>query len=378
MKNPFDEETREDGFVSLAYSENKLIWPYIKEFFEKPITQVESQYDYTFGGSHLREGMARLLRKTCSKQLSKQHLVGTNGALGVLENLLFSLFNPGDKIALLVPYYPQHRVVLTFRNELEVVDVHDFEKLLEAIAARKVAGVLWTNPSNPIGHVFDSHHVARLVAACSANRVHLISDEVYATCVFDSEMIGVLNFCKTPQDGDYVHVVTGLAKLGFSGAKLGFVYTENPALVKTLRAMSRLTPVATPSAVYATRVLCADEHVVSSLLAQNATLLRNQYFSVVVELDRARIPYLPSQGGLTMVLDLRVKRDEKLKSNFGSSDEKKKKKSACSKLAPGWAGEEKLFEKLVLTAKVHFAAGRDFGFSEPGFFRMTFAESLKS
>jgi 1-aminocyclopropane-1-carboxylate synthase len=153
---------------------------------------------------------------------------------------------------------------------------------------------------------FTREQVAELVATCSRHRVHLISDEVYASCVFDSEMIGVLNFCNSPQDFDYVHVVTGLAKLGWSGAKIGFLYSENPALVKTMRAMSRLAPVATPGAVAAARMLNADENVLDSLLAQNAALLRNQYFHVVAQLDKARIPYLCAQGGLTMVLDLRV------------------------------------------------------------------------
>jgi hypothetical protein len=50
--------------------------------------------------------------------------------------------------------------------------------------------------------------------------------------------------------------------------------------------------------------------------------------------------------------------------------------AACAKLKPGWAGEDELFGKLVLDARVHLAAGRDFGFTEPGFFRMTFAEPL--
>lgn len=228
------------------------------------------------------------MQKTCSKTLSKNNLVGGNGALGVLENLLFCLFNPGDRIALLTPCYPQHRSVLSFRNQLETLEVDSFELLLEAIAARKVAGVLWTNPSNPCGTVYTREMVAQLVSACSRHHVHLISDEVYASCVFDSKMIDVLNFCSSNEDNNYVHVVTGLAKLGFSGAKIGFVYSENPALVKvfftkkerkkqnvlhsqkkTLRAMSRLSPIATPGAVAATRLLCAEVWWISFRLFGN-------------------------------------------------------------------------------------------------------------
>jgi histidinol-phosphate/aromatic aminotransferase/cobyric acid decarboxylase-like protein len=97
--------------------------------------------------------MCRLLRKTCSKKLSKHNLVGGNGALGVLEHLTFCLFDPGAKIALLTPCYPQHRVALTYRNQMQIVEVNEFSKLLKAVAAREVLGVVWTNPSNPCGTV---------------------------------------------------------------------------------------------------------------------------------------------------------------------------------------------------------------------------------
>jgi hypothetical protein len=37
---------------------------------------------------------------------------------------------------------------------------------------------------------------------------------------FSGEMISVLDFCKSELDTQYVHVVTGLSKLGWSGAKV--------------------------------------------------------------------------------------------------------------------------------------------------------------
>jgi histidinol-phosphate/aromatic aminotransferase/cobyric acid decarboxylase-like protein len=159
LKDPYD-EINPNGFISLAYSENKLIWPYIKEWFQKPLSQVESQYDYTFGGSLLREGLLFCGRcndcltffvKECAVCCEK--LVPKSCRNTILEHLTFCLFDPGAKIALLTPCYPQHRVALTYRNQMQIVEVNEFSKLLKAVAAREVLGVVWTNPSNPCGTV---------------------------------------------------------------------------------------------------------------------------------------------------------------------------------------------------------------------------------
>jgi aspartate/methionine/tyrosine aminotransferase len=85
--------------------------------------------------------------------------------------------------------------------------------------------------------------VAELVETAVRHRVHVISDEIFATCVFAGEMISVLDFCNSDLHRQYVHVVTGLSKLGWSGAKIGFAYTEHPELIRALRAVSRLTPI---------------------------------------------------------------------------------------------------------------------------------------
>ncbi len=355
VQNPYSTRNT-DGFVSLAYAENKLIWPHVEEWFKHPLTQVESLYDYTFGGARLRRGFIRFLELTTTKTLSPHSLVGGDGALAVLESMAFCLFDPGDRVALLVPCYVQHRNILTYRNQLLVEEVVSYDALIEAVTERRVQGVVWTNPSNPTGTIFSRQQIARLVEACTAHRVHLISDEVYGTCVFGREqLVSVLDYCVSDEHKSFVHVVSGLAKLGWSGAKLGFAYTESPQLIKAMRALSRLAPVATPGAVAATRMLTAEGSVLEDLLATNAKLLRNQYQAVATQLERVRIPYLAAQGGLTLVIDLRA---------------------ACAALRPGWEGEEEMHDRLVTEARVHLAAGRDFGCREPGYFRMTFAEPL--
>jgi iron(II)-dependent oxidoreductase len=183
--------------------------------------------------------------------------------------------------------------------------------------------------------------------------VHLVSDEMYSTCVFGGSFVSVLDFCAEGQR--YVHAVSGLAKLGWSGAKVGYVYTESAELVGALRALARIAPLAKHGAIAATRLLSSEAPVVDAVLAANARLLGDHYHAVARLLERKRIPYLPAGGGLTVVLDLRA---------------------ACGSLELGWPGEEAMHAHLLASARVNLASGREFGFRDPGYFRMTFAEKL--
>ena len=351
MANPYT-ETNVDGFISLAYAENKLVWPFIAEWYRgTALTQAESLYDYTFGGSSLRRGFVRYLSRFTSKELSHNNIVAGDGALAVMENLAFALFERGDSIGLLMPCYAQHRNILTHRAGNVIVAAESLEAMMLLIREHKVRGVIFTNPSNPAGFVYSRQQVKELVDACAGHKVHLISDEIYASCVFDGTMVSVLDFVTTEAHEPYIHLISGLAKIGWSGAKLGLLYSSSRPLITTMRALSRLAPVATPGAAAATRMLAAGSHVLESLLKSNARLLRNQYASVTQMLDSLRIPFIPAMGGLTICLDFRA-------------------------LVKDFAGELALYNIFVSEGRFQLAQGKDFGFRVPGFFRVTLAEPL--
>ncbi len=208
-----------DEFVGLAFAENKLIWPVVEQWFREPLSHAESLYDLAYGSAKLRQGLVDLMQRNTSKPLDPEHLVCGDGALSVLESLLFCLLDEGDSVAVLLPCYSQHRTVLMLRNRLCIEGYDSFERLLEAVAQRRVRAVVWTNPSNPAGTVPSRELVGQLVETCAASEVHLVSDEMYSTCVFGGSFVSVLDFCSDETHRRFVHAVSGLAKLGWSGAK---------------------------------------------------------------------------------------------------------------------------------------------------------------
>lgn len=335
----------------------------VRHWFAQSITQKGSLYEYSFGSAALRKGFARFLSLNFapSRSLNHNHLVGGDGALSVLDQLIYCLFDARDTVALLVPCYPQHLNCLEFRNDVNVLKVHGYAELLSLLdssGAAGIKGILFSNPSNPTGSVLSRTQLETLVEVATKKQIHLICDEIYAPTTFGAEFCSLLQ-CSL-QESPYIHIVTGLAKIGFSGAKIGFLYTESPNLIAAMRALSRMAALATPGALAAERMLSSPDSTLQSLVLTARRQLCDQYNATVNALRLAFIPYVGDcKGGLTIVLDLR-----EVCKNHGQGE--------------GWAREEWLNETLIKEARVQLAPGRQFGFPEPGFFRMTIAEPLPS
>ena len=48
----------------------------------------------------------------------------------------------------------------------------------------KTAAVVFNNPSNPTGALFDRKHMEQLVAICDKFKVPIVADEIYAGMIF--------------------------------------------------------------------------------------------------------------------------------------------------------------------------------------------------
>lgn len=102
--------------------------------------------------------------------------------------------------------------------------------LEETLAATKtpVRALIISNPHNPLGRCYSRETLLKIAGFCSNNKIHLISDEVFALSVFSSkDLPDATNFTSVlaldqkiiPQDS--VHVVWSVSKdLGLGGARL--------------------------------------------------------------------------------------------------------------------------------------------------------------
>ena len=71
---------------------------------------------------------------------------------------------------------------LIYENFLQnwKVDIESLEHSID----EETAAVVFNNPSNPTGALFDRNHMEQLVAVCDKFKVPIVADEIYAGMVF--------------------------------------------------------------------------------------------------------------------------------------------------------------------------------------------------
>jgi arginine:pyruvate transaminase len=142
----------------------------------------------------------------------------------------------GDEVILLQPTYATYPAVVQATGATIVyvpldakTGFHlDIDLIANAITERTRA-ILLNSPGNPSGAMFSKDEIQALVEICKKNRVWLISDEVYATLIFDGEFTSPLHI---PDSDSFVVVLRSLSKShAMSGWRLGWAIA--PELLAT-------------------------------------------------------------------------------------------------------------------------------------------------
>lgn len=150
-------------------------------------------YSPAAGIPELRERIACHYREQYGVSVGADRIIVTIGASGGLIVSLIANFDVGARIALPLPSFGGYRHIIETLG-MEVVDfscatenhyqpvVADLERLGE------LDGLLITSPGNPTGSMIAPQQLQQVVEYCLANRIRLISDEIYHGIVFTEEI----------------------------------------------------------------------------------------------------------------------------------------------------------------------------------------------
>lgn len=150
-------------------------------------------------------------------------IILANGSDEILDVLLRSQFNRGDRIATLSPTFSEYTRLADLNNLTLISPKPDeetrhtpMESLLELISDRMPHGLVLCNPNNPTGQHFTDQDIETLVAAMPENST-IIIDEAYK------------EFCEDRQPKLYkgqsknlIQVRTLSKAFGFAGLRIGY------------------------------------------------------------------------------------------------------------------------------------------------------------
>lgn len=346
------------------------------------------------------------------------HLVLAAGATSANETLMFCLANQGEAFLLPTPYYPGYVLVflystsqilwiaccaglsilagvlfyllniqllilvtciscrfdrdLKWRTGVEIVPIHctssnGFQITESALQEAyqeaqkrnlRVKGVLVTNPSNPLGTTMTRNELNMLVSFVDEKGIHLVSDEIYSGTAFSTpsfvSVMEILKERKCDENGSQVwnrvHVVYSLSKdLGLPGFRVGAIYSNDDMVVAAATKMSSFGLVSSQTQ-YLLAAMLSDKKLTKNYISENHKRLRQRQKKLVSGLQKAGISCLKGNAGLFCWVDMR----HLLRSNT-------------------FEAEMELWKKIVYEVRLNISPGSSCHCTEPGWFRVCFA-----
>ncbi|XP_009626433.1 1-aminocyclopropane-1-carboxylate synthase [Nicotiana tabacum] len=379
--DPFHLTQNPNGVIQMGLAENQLCFDLIQEWVvnnpNASICTAEGAQDFKdiaifqdyHGLPEFRKAVSRFMEKVRGDRVifDSDRIVMSGGATGAHETLAFCLADPGDAFLVPTPYYPGFDRDLRWRTGVQLFPVvcessNNFKVTKEALESAyekaqesniRVKGLLINNPSNPLGTVLDRETLKDILRFINDKNIHLVCDEIYAATVFSqpdfisiSEVMQEVNGCNE----NLVHVVYSLSKdLGFPGFRVGIIYSYNDVVVNCARKMSSFGLVSTQTQFLIASML-SDEIFVENFIAKSSVRLSQRHGLFTKGLAQVGISTLKSNGGLFFWMDLRRLLKE---STFEA--------------------ELDLWHIIINEVKLNVSPGVSFHCSEPGWFRVCFA-----
>jgi aspartate aminotransferase len=234
----------------------------------RAIKDGKTHYSANEGILELRAGAAKHLSLLSGgRPVNADHVIVSNGSKHSLFNACFTLFGPGDVVAIPAPAwvsYPQivhlaraRPVMVTGDPEWSLkVSVKDLERMLPG-----AAGLILCSPCNPTGGVYTHAEIRAIAQWAKDKKIWIIADEIYRRIHYGPGPAP--SFLDLPDELlERVVVIYGVSKAyAMTGWRIGLALAPGKIAKAMAALQSHTTTGANHPAQFAAAAALADERV---------------------------------------------------------------------------------------------------------------------
>jgi aminotransferase len=248
----FDLVAHMEGAISLGVGEPDYVTPWhIREAAIYSLEKGYTMYTSNAGMPELREELAVYLAAHCQVQYNPvSEILITTGVSEALDLAMRAIINPGDEVIMGDPCYVSYSPCVSLAGGKPVkvpIRVEDnFEIRAEDIVPRltdKTKAILVGYPANPTGAMISREKALQIADLARRCNLLLISDEIYARLVYDTEEIC---FSAFPGMKDTTLLLGGFSKAyAMTGWRLGYA-AGNPDIIAAMTKIHQYTMLCAP------------------------------------------------------------------------------------------------------------------------------------
>jgi aspartate/methionine/tyrosine aminotransferase len=180
------------GAVNLGQGFPDFGWPNeILDAAARALKEGSNQYAPSRGTMALREAVAAHYNRHFGQELAAEHICVTSGATEALGAAILATVQPGDEVIIFAPAYDSYAPMIRRAGgtpveiALQPPGWRIEPAALEAAIGPRTRAILFNNPHNPAGRLFDADELAVIAAAALGHDLIVISDEVWEHVLLD-------------------------------------------------------------------------------------------------------------------------------------------------------------------------------------------------
>lgn len=165
--------------------------PEILDAAAKAVVEGSNQYAPSRGTMALRDAVAAHYNRHFGQQLEAEQVCVTSGATEALGSAILATVRPGDEVIILTPAYDSYAPTIrrAGASPVEVALAPSEWRIdadaLERAVTPKTRAILFNNPHNPAGRLFEQEELEIIAALARDHDLIVISDEVWEHIVLD-------------------------------------------------------------------------------------------------------------------------------------------------------------------------------------------------
>jgi aspartate aminotransferase len=247
-----------------------------------------TRYPPNVGIADLRKGIAGALsRMSGGRTIDPDHIIISSGSKQSIFNACFTLFGPRDQVLIPAPAWVSYPQIVHLCRAEPILVPGDVEWGLKVSARdldrhsnKSTRGLILCSPCNPTGAVYTLAELKTIAEWAKANKVWIISDEIYRRINFGSGPAPSL--LDLPDDLlERVVVIYGASKAyAMTGWRIGAALAP-PHLTKAMAALqSHTTTGANHPAQWAAATAFTDERIDAEVTKMVAAFRRRRDYLV--------------------------------------------------------------------------------------------------
>ena len=158
---------------------------HILEYAKTIIEEKKIGYTESIGIPELRRKISDHYKYWYDEDVDSGNIAVTAGASGAFLLTLLAIFDPGDTVAIMTPYYPAYVNALKALNiniiYLEGDIKTSYQPTVEKLESikKKINGIIMASPANPTGSSINTDDLKKIANWSKKNKIVIISDEIY-------------------------------------------------------------------------------------------------------------------------------------------------------------------------------------------------------